>query len=667
MSVSGFDTVEAATAATSSTATLASASLAHSQQPQSSSGTLSATVAGLQPLSSQNQRPHQAHLVSSLSSQHSNTAALLHTNTSTKKTKRRSVTSSVRSNSNEEVTTSSHSAPGSPKTEAAKRVAAASAGNSSGAVLSHSYFHTLPEEAAVLYELKTTQDPYPQHQRTVRQCCSEELNEYERLINANQILINHNGSSTNSAAGGTLLTATPAPYQLNFISGGNLVSNINSNAGIYSQNSSTTTLKQQYPTSVTVLSSTSSGATPVAASNSVVASSTSTSQSVSAGGQPNVSQAVSSSGGKIQLDNTISPAVLADVAAAGYDSDSDIEQQQQTASTRSRQKKFLKNFKQLPTEEVVLQRYSCALVSDILLQGHLYITENYFAFHSNVFGYVTRLQIPVRSVTKITKEKTAKIIPNAVGLCTEDDVKHIFASLLSRDTTFKLMTRLWKRAIREAGRITEEELLLPDPCDPPEAGELDDIINDEESSESEAEGGRKSTRRIGESRIPNVSEVSPIDRSYIVKRMSTSNGAVYYQPTVDTAIPATSANSNRGCLANSTSASGSTPSSDSTNNQNNNTQIRRRSSILSNGGGILAHLSQATILSIFVVVLLIFLLCSSMYLVFRIETLQRQVESRYIYRIPGDGPRMGQNEEGPEKLHTLESLIAEGYRIVIGG
>ena len=36
--------------------------------------------------------------------------------------------------------------------------------------------------------------------------------------------------------------------------------------------------------------------------------------------------------------------------------------------------------------------YSCALVSDILLQGHLYITENYFAFHSNVFGYVTKVR-----------------------------------------------------------------------------------------------------------------------------------------------------------------------------------------------------------------------------------------------------------------------------------
>ena len=107
--------------------------------------------------------------------------------------------------------------------------------------------------------------------------------------------------------------------------------------------------------------------------------------------------------------------------------------------------------------------YSCALVSDILLQGHLYITENYFAFHSNVFGYVTKvknidfwrvpkrslslsskdnamfnktphssfslqLQIPIRSVVKVSKEKTAKIIPNAVGLATATE-KHVSMSL----------------------------------------------------------------------------------------------------------------------------------------------------------------------------------------------------------------------------------------------
>ena len=82
---------------------------------------------------------------------------------------------------------------------------------------------------------------------------------------------------------------------------------------------------------------------------------------------------------------------------------------------RTRQKKFVKNFKQLPSEEVVLQReyrtkkmtrevkqmsgYSCALMSDILLQGHLYVTENYIAFHSNVFGYVTRVIDPSSSLS----------------------------------------------------------------------------------------------------------------------------------------------------------------------------------------------------------------------------------------------------------------------------
>ena len=45
---------------------------------------------------------------------------------------------------------------------------------------------------------------------------------------------------------------------------------------------------------------------------------------------------------------------------------------------------------------------SCALVGDILLQGHLYVTENYLAFHSNVFGYVTR-------VSKRKEERTIKM------------------------------------------------------------------------------------------------------------------------------------------------------------------------------------------------------------------------------------------------------------------
>ena len=69
-----------------------------------------------------------------------------------------------------------------------------------------------------------------------------------------------------------------------------------------------------------------------------------------------------------------------------------------------------------------------------------------------------QLQIPIRSVTVVTKEKTAKIIPNAIGLMTIEQEKHVFSSFISRDTTFKLMTRLWKRAMRDLG--PQEECIV---------------------------------------------------------------------------------------------------------------------------------------------------------------------------------------------------------------
>jgi len=114
-------------------------------------------------------------------------------------------------------------------------------------------------------------------------------------------------------------------------------------------------------------------------------------------------------------------------------------------SERTRQKKFSKYFKDLPSE-VCTVRISCALVGDILLQGHLYVTHNYIGFHSNVFGYVTKIKLLMTSVTAITKEKTAKIIPNAVAVCTETE-KHIFTSFMSRDATFNTVTKAWRRAL----------------------------------------------------------------------------------------------------------------------------------------------------------------------------------------------------------------------------
>ncbi|GLV44144.1 GRAM domain containing 1B [Carabus blaptoides fortunei] len=172
-------------------------------------------------------------------------------------------------------------------------------------------------------------------------------------------------------------------------------------------------------------------------------------------------------------------------------------------SSKARQKKFHRLFTQVDDDERVINYYSCALIGDILLQGHLYITKNYFAFYSNVFGYVTKLLIPLASVMKISKEKTARIIPNAVGVATADD-KHVFGSLLSRDSTYKLMTMV----LKAANSVVPVET-LPVPQDIIRPGELDasEFSGDEESSSQS--GNESPTIRSVQRIIPTITKMSP--------------------------------------------------------------------------------------------------------------------------------------------------------------
>ncbi|XP_046738651.1 GRAM domain-containing protein 2A-like isoform X1 [Diprion similis] len=165
-----------------------------------------------------------------------------------------------------------------------------------------------------------------------------------------------------------------------------------------------------------------------------------------------------------------------------------------TSTSSARQKKFHRHFSQVPAEERVLNYYSCALVADILLQGHLYITPNYFGFYSNVFGYVTKILIPTASVLKISKEKTARIIPNAVAIATEED-RHVFCSLLSRDSTFKLMKQVWDAA-KEPTPAADIPLPVERKLLSPETLLVDDSeANLEEDDSSMSESGTDRTSR----------------------------------------------------------------------------------------------------------------------------------------------------------------------------
>ncbi|XP_076994893.1 GRAM domain-containing protein 2B isoform X1 [Tamandua tetradactyla] len=99
---------------------------------------------------------------------------------------------------------------------------------------------------------------------------------------------------------------------------------------------------------------------------------------------------------------------------------------------------FHKLFLNVPTEEPLRQSFTCALQKEILYQGKLFVSENWICFYSKVFGKDTKISIPAFSVTLIKKTKTALLVPNALIIATVTD-RYIFVSLLSRDSTYKLL------------------------------------------------------------------------------------------------------------------------------------------------------------------------------------------------------------------------------------
>ncbi|XP_046446715.1 protein Aster-A-like isoform X3 [Daphnia pulex] len=113
---------------------------------------------------------------------------------------------------------------------------------------------------------------------------------------------------------------------------------------------------------------------------------------------------------------------------------------------RSRCEDFKRIFKDLPVDERLIVDYSCALQRDILLQGRIYVTQNYLCFYANIFRWETLVQLRWKEVSSLTKEKTALVIPNAIQICTEAD-KHFFCSFGARDKTYVVLFRTWQQAL----------------------------------------------------------------------------------------------------------------------------------------------------------------------------------------------------------------------------
>uniref|UniRef100_A0A9L0SKR6 GRAM domain containing 1C n=1 Tax=Equus caballus TaxID=9796 RepID=A0A9L0SKR6_HORSE len=92
-----------------------------------------------------------------------------------------------------------------------------------------------------------------------------------------------------------------------------------------------------------------------------------------------------------------------------------------SSTYKDRNEEYKRQFTHLPDTEKLIADYACALQRDILLQGRLYLSENWLCFYSNIFRWETTISIALKNITFMTKEKTARLIPNAIQIVTEGE------------------------------------------------------------------------------------------------------------------------------------------------------------------------------------------------------------------------------------------------------
>lgn len=154
-------------------------------------------------------------------------------------------------------------------------------------------------------------------------------------------------------------------------------------------------------------------------------------------------------------DDVISNAesLLTETSEAG--SNQELEQILDSATisraSKKKNREFHNAFRKIPSGERLIGDYSCALSKDILVQGKMYLSQHYICFNSNILGWVTNIAIPLQEVIQIEKKSTAVLFPNGMIIRTLHQ-KFVFATFLSRDATFNVITKVWHEALLEKSK-----------------------------------------------------------------------------------------------------------------------------------------------------------------------------------------------------------------------
>jgi hypothetical protein len=74
----------------------------------------------------------------------------------------------------------------------------------------------------------------------------------------------------------------------------------------------------------------------------------------------------------------------------------------------------------------------------------MYISQNYLCFHANFLKWETSLCLKFQDIVTITREKTAKVIPNAIEIKSNKNEKYFFASFAAREKSYGLIYKIWQ-------------------------------------------------------------------------------------------------------------------------------------------------------------------------------------------------------------------------------
>lgn len=198
-------------------------------------------------------------------------------------------------------------------------------------------------------------------------------------------------------------------------------------------------------------------------------------------------------------------------------------------ASKKKNRDFHHAFRKIPPSEPLISDFSCALSKDILVHGKMYLSQHHICFNSNILGWVTNITIPLQEVIQIEKKSTAVLFPNGMIIRTLHQ-KYVFATFLSRDATFNLITKVWHDALQEnssdepgrrRGWTRSRAKIMADPditsgrgTDSSEGDLMLDVTGtaSNASTDERPDGfSRKLSTKTAKSSKPNISEEDSVD------------------------------------------------------------------------------------------------------------------------------------------------------------